>query len=167
MLEYVKRLLLEQTKLAAQFEAAPQPELREHSLHAETAQTQEPETEAAAKQEAGQAPPQEEKAEAGAEQSAEDRIRELSRQTMRMQSLQMEKTARRQAEQTKLLERTMTILQDGQAVNLPARTVDSEQGGLIGSWQQTMRTAGVASSPSQRSMQEISRFFERDARRYG
>ena len=32
---------------------------------------------------------------------------------------------------------------------------------------QKMEFAGIASSPSQRSMQEISRFFERDARRYG
>ena len=167
MLEYVKRLLLEQTKLAAQFEAAPQPELREYLLSAEAAQAPEMEPDTRAQQNAEPAKTQEEPWAAAAEQSAEDQLKELSRQTMRIYSLQMEKSARRQAEHTKLLERTMTILQERQEVNLPARTVDSAQGGLIGSWQQTMRTAGVASSPSQRSMQEISRFFERDARRYG
>ena len=41
------------------------------------------------------------------------------------------------------------------------------EGGLLGSYRQTMTVAGIASGPSQWSMQEISRFFERDARRYG
>ena len=35
MLEYVRRLLLAQTRLAAQFDTAPQPEIREIALRAE------------------------------------------------------------------------------------------------------------------------------------
>ena len=40
MLEYVKRLLLMQTKLAAQFDAGQTPEIRETALHAEAVQTE-------------------------------------------------------------------------------------------------------------------------------
>ena len=40
MLEYVKRLLLMQTKLAAQFDAGQTPEIRETVLHAEAVQTE-------------------------------------------------------------------------------------------------------------------------------
>ena len=35
MLEYVRRLLLAQTRLAAQFDTAPQPEIREVTLRSE------------------------------------------------------------------------------------------------------------------------------------
>ena len=48
MLEYVRRLLLAQTRLAAQFDTAPQPEIREIALRAE--------------RETGDAPPVAEKA---------------------------------------------------------------------------------------------------------
>ena len=40
MLEYVKRLLLMQTKLAAQFDAGQTPEIWETALHAEAVQTE-------------------------------------------------------------------------------------------------------------------------------
>ena len=61
----------------------------------------------------------------------------------------------------------MTALQERQTVYLTKQTPDNAEGGLLGSYRQTMTVAGIASGPSQRSMQEISRFFERDARRYG
>ena len=61
----------------------------------------------------------------------------------------------------------MTELTKRQRVDIASRTPDSAAGGMMGSYRQRMEVAGIASSPSQRSMQEISRFFERDARRYG
>ena len=70
-------------------------------------------------------------------------------------------------ERTRRLEREMTALSERQYVDILARTPDSEAGGVMGSSRQTMAVAGIASEPSQRSMREISRFFERDARRYG
>ena len=39
-------------------------------------------------------------------------------------------------------------------------------GAVTQSWTQ-LRTAGIAGAQTERSMAEISRFFERDARRYG
>ena len=151
MLEYVRRLLLAQVRLAAQFDTAPQPEIREVTLRSE--------------QEAGDAQEQ-------STQSREKRpglmpLRQLPRQTLRLESMQLQKSAQAQMEQTGRLEAAMTELTQRQRVDITARTPDSAAGGMMGSYRQQMEVAGIASGPSQRSMQEISRFFERDARRYG
>lgn len=167
MLEYVKRLLLMQTKLAAQFDAGQTPEIRETALHAETVQTEDAlMDETAAKTQKMEAS-ERAKSDQTQEQTVEDKLRELTRQTMRMESLQQQKTAQKEQEQTRRLEAAMTALQERQTVYLTKQTPDNAEGGLLGSYRQTMTVAGIASGPSQRSMQEISRFFERDARRYG
>ena len=41
------------------------------------------------------------------------------------------------------------------------------EGGLCADFSQSLETQGVSGAQTQRSMREISRFFERDARRYG
>lgn len=167
MLEYVRRLLLAQTRLAAQFDTAPQPEIREVTLQMEKKEQNSPEEDA---------PGREKRPglmQAGAEMdgtetwSAEQALREMTRQTMRLESMQLQKSAQAQLEQTRRLEAAMTELTQRQHVDITARTPDSAAGGMMGSYRQRMEVAGIASSPSQRSMQEISRFFERDARRYG
>ena len=99
--------------------------------------------------------------------SAEQALREMARQTLRLESMQLQKSAQAQLEQTRKMEAAMTELTQRQRVDITARTPDSAEGGVVGSYRQTMEFAGIASSPSQRSMQDISRFFERDARRYG
>ena len=167
MLEYVKRLLLMQTKLAAQFDAGQTPEIRETALHAEAVQTEDAlMDETAAKTQKMEAF-ERAKSDQTQEQTVEDKLRELTRQTMRMESLQQQKTAQKEQEQTRRLEAAMTALQERQMVELEKRTPERAPSGLTGSYRQTMTVAGLASGPSQRSMQEISRFFERDARRYG
>lgn len=167
MLEYVRRLLLAQTRLAAQFDTAPQPEIREVTLQMEKKEQNSPEEDA---------PGQEKRPglmQTGAEMdgtetwSAEQALREMARQTMRLESMQLQKSAQAQLEQTRKMEAAMTELTQRQRVDITARTPDSAEGGVVGSYRQKMEFAGIASSPSQRSMQEISRFFERDARRYG
>ena len=167
MLEYVRRLLLAQTRLAAQFDTAPQPEIREVTLQMEKKEQNSPEEDA----------PGQEKwpglMQTGAEMdgtetwSAEQALREMARQTLRLESMQLQKSAQAQLEQTRKMEAAMTELTQRQRVDITARTPDSAEGGVVGSYRQKMEFAGIASSPSQRSMQEISRFFERDARRYG
>ena len=167
MLEYVRRLLLAQTRLAAQFDTAPQPEIREVTLQMEKKEQNSPEEDA---------PGQEKRPglmQTGAEMdgtetwSAEQALREMTRQTLRLESMQLQKSAQAQLEQTRKMEAAMTELTQRQRVDITARTPDSAEGGVVGSYRQKMEFAGIASSPSQRSMQEISRFFERDARRYG
>lgn len=167
MLEYVRRLLLAQTRLAAQFDTAPQPEIWEVTLQMEKKEQNSPEEDA---------PGQEKRPglmQTGAEMdgtetwSAEQALREMARQTLRLESMQLQKSAQAQLEQTRKMEAAMTELTQRQRVDITARTPDSAEGGVVGSYRQKMEFAGIASSPSQRSMQEISRFFERDARRYG
>ena len=167
MLEYVRRLLLAQTRLAAQFDTAPQPEIREVTLQMEKKEQNSPEEDA---------PGQEKRPglmQTGAEMDgtetwpAEQALREMARQTLRLESMQLQKSAQAQLEQTRKMEAAMTELTQRQRVDITARTPDSAEGGVVGSYRQKMEFAGIASSPSQRSMQEISRFFERDARRYG
>ena len=167
MLEYVRRLLLAQTRLAAQFDTAPQPEIREVTLQMEKKEQNSPEEDA---------PGQEKRPglmQTGAEMdgtetwSAEQALREMVRQTLRLESMQLQKSAQAQLEQTRKMEAAMTELTQRQRVDITARTPDSAAGGMMGSYRQQMEVAGIASGPSQRSMQEISRFFERDARRYG
>lgn len=167
MLEYVRRLLLMQTKLAAQFDAGQTPEIRETALHAEAVQTEDAQTdEVAAKTKRRDASEQAKTGQAR-EQTVEDKLRALTRQTMRMESLQMQRAAQKEQEQTRQLEAAMSALQERQTVQLTRRTPENAEGGLLGSYRQTMTVAGIASGPSQWTMQEISRFFERDARRYG
>lgn len=166
MVEYVMRLLRAQERIAAQFDPARQPELREASL-----------PEAAVRQDAAQGAEEEKtrtqnaaaeiRTEELTEASVEDRLREASRQAMRVEGLSEQRAAREQVIRTRELERAMTALFERQTVRVTEKTADAEGGGLIGSARSNMELAGIASSPSQRSMMEISRFFERDARRYG
>ena len=167
MVEYMMRLLRAQEQLAAQFDPARQPEVREASL-----------PEAAARRDDAQEGAEEEKVRAQnaaaeiqgkdlPETSVEDTLREASRQAMRVEGLSAQKAAREQVLRTHELERAMTALFERQTVRVTERTADKEGGGVFGSARSNMELAGIASSPSQRSMMEISRFFERDARRYG
>lgn len=54
-----------------------------------------------------------------------------------------------------------------QSVDPTRRSPENTTGGLTGSYRQTLVSSGIAGAPTERSMLEISRFFERDARRYG
>lgn len=166
MVEYVMRLLRAQEKLAAQFDPARQPEVREASLPV-AAVRQEDVREDEAEKKGQTKNAAEEQTVNLQESSVEDTLREASRQAMRVEGLSAQKTAQEQVMRTRELERAMTALFERQTVRLTERTADAEGGGLIGSARSKMELAGIASSPSQRSMMEISRYFERDARRYG
>lgn len=166
MVEYVMRLLRAQEQLAAQFDPARQPEVREASLPV-AAVRQEDVREDEAEKKGQTKNAAEEQTVNLQESSVEDTLREASRQAMRVEGLSAQKTAQEQVMRTRELERAMTALFERQTVRLTERTADAEDGGLIGSARSKMELAGIASSPSQRSMMEISRYFERDARRYG
>ena len=166
MVEYVMRLLRAQEQLAAQFDPARQPEVREASLPV-AAVRQEDVREDEAEKKGQTKNAAEEQTVNLQESSVEDTLREASRQAMRVEGLSAQKTAQEQVMRTRELERAMTALFERQTVRLTEKTADAEGGGLIGSARSKMELAGIASSPSQRSMMEISRYFERDARRYG
>lgn len=167
MVEYVMRLLRAQERIAAQFDPARQPEMREVSLP-EAAVRQDDAQEGAEEEKVrAQNAAAEDRTEQWMEASIEDRLREASRQAMRVEGLSEQRAAREQVMRTRELERAMTALFERQTVRVTEKTADAEGGGLIGSARSKMELAGIASSPSQRSMMEISRYFERDARRYG
>lgn len=65
------------------------------------------------------------------------------------------------------IERESTQIMERLGVKLSERTPQTQGDGLLGGYETAMTVAGVASLPTMRSMEEISRFFERDARRYG
>ena len=167
MEEYMKRLLLVQKEIAAQFDAAPQPEVREVTLPEAALRQDDVREDAAEEKGRAENAAAEVQTKGLAEASIEDTLREASRQAMRLEGLAAQKTAQEQVMRTRELERTMTALFERQTVRLTERTADAEDGGVFGSARSKMELAGIASSPSQRSMMEISRFFERDARRYG
>ena len=143
MLEYVRRLLLAQTRLAAQFDTAPQPEIREVTLR-EAHEARDGKEEDAQSWEKRQGLTQMDAAESW---SAEQALREMARQTMRLESMQMERSAQAQLEQTRRLEAAMTALTERQSVDIASKTPDSAEGGLMGSYRQRMEFAGIASSP--------------------
>lgn len=64
-------------------------------------------------------------------------------------------------------ERETARTRERQSVLLSARTPQNSPAGLTGRYEQLLSVAGPAAAPTQKSMAEISRFFERDARRYG
>ena len=64
-------------------------------------------------------------------------------------------------------ERALQSAQETQGVQPSAMRHSRYEGGLGGGFLQTLESEGVSGMQTQRSMREISRFFERDARRYG
>ena len=167
MEEYMKRLLLVQKELAAQFDAAPQPELREVTLPEEMFWQEDGQETAREEKKREQSKTAAASAQSAREETAEARLQALSRQNLQAETLAARLEAKRDLDRTRELERAMTALFERQTVRLTEKTADADSGGLIGSARSQMELAGIASSPSQRSMMEISRFFERDARRYG
>lgn len=98
----------------------------------------------------------------GADKS--DGAEPLLRELRRLEAAQMRAAlVSAQAEE----ERQMQTLRQIQSVQPSVQVGSAFSGGLIGRLTQTLETEGVSSIQAQRSMGEISRFFERDARRYG
>lgn len=89
-----------------------------------------------------------------------------------MAMLEALKTSEQQAARVavlrqKTMERESRQIMERLGVKLSEKTPQTSAGGLLGGFETAMTVAGLASAPTMRSMEEISRFFERDARRYG
>lgn len=83
-------------------------------------------------------------------------LRALEQSTARASSL----AAQRQ-------ERLLRQTQQTQSISVPLSTPSRWGGGVVGELSQTMEASGLAGRQTRYAMSEISRFFERDARRYG
>lgn len=85
------------------------------------------------------------------------------------QMLRLEETRARASLRAAQMQSVQTLqqAQQTQGVQPSAMRHSRYEGGLGADFLQTLETQGVSGVQTQRSMQEISRFFERDARRYG
>lgn len=81
-------------------------------------------------------------------------------------TLRSQRASAQALRQAQMEESSRRVMQE-QSVRLLSRTPQNTPDGLMGGFTQTMTVAGPAAAPTAWSMAEISRFFERDARRYG
>lgn len=162
-MEYLEALLQIQMQLAAALEAEPEDagerrrltKRRQERRYAEGEQAQEMRSGAenreffAEKQERNGNPD-------GAEQLLKEWVQRDAART-RMERLTMMARS----------EQSLRMAQTEQGM-APSQSENSRfQGGILGHFAAEMGLEGPAGVPTQRSMSEISRFFERDARRYG
>ena len=100
----------------------------------------------------------EETPETGAERTEEHGAAALLQELLRRASL---RAAQLRSEQA------LEGAQQTQGVQPSVMRHSRFEGGLCADFSQSLETQGVSGAQTQRSMREISRFFERDARRYG
>lgn len=161
---YVDELLSRQIRLAEQLEAEPE-EQAARQIMPRTAQrkAEEPEKEPAARRSGAEEATERNAAQEDGENAAGSReaLRALSELQAARARAALLAAAQTQSEQL------LRAAQQTQGVT-PSQTVYSRyDGGMAAEPVRAMQLAGTASVQTQWSMQEISRFFERDARRYG
>lgn len=161
---YVDELLRRQGAVAQRLEQTPEEELPEAAQVRPGRRRAEKQENEAAGAEAESADA--EKAAAGdaretEEGGAEAALRALSRLEAARERAEGLRAARERSGQQ------LVAAQQTQGVT-PSRSAYSRyDGGMDAQTERTMRSGGMAGAQTQWSMQEISRFFERDARRYG
>lgn len=108
--------------------------------------------------------PAEETPEVGAESTEERGAAALLQELLRL-----EQTGARASLRAAQLrsEQALESAQQTQGVQPSVMRHSRFEGGLCADFSQSLETQGVSGAQTQRSMREISRFFERDARRYG
>ena len=95
--------------------------------------------------------------------------RKRARSARRSMVLRLEQTGARASLRAAQLrsEQALEGAQQTQGVQPSVMRHSRFEGGLCADFSQSLETQGVSGAQTQRSMREISRFFERDARRYG
>lgn len=161
MQSYIETLLLDQLRKAERFSAQQGIELRQYSIFAALPQAGSSQQENAAVQNAA--------AEAGAEAAAPSGQTEQTGAAAVLQRLEALQTAGVRARSAGAPARQAAMARSAAADGMHAggRRGFAPEQTEAGSFSQTLLSGGVASRPTERSMREISRFFERDSRRYG
>ena len=162
MQSYVETLLLDQLRKAERFSAQQGIELRQYSIFAALPQAGSSQQENAAVQNAA--------AEAGAEAAAappgQTEQTGAAAVLQRLEALQTAGVRARSAGET-ARQAAMARSAAADGMHAGGRRGFAPEQTEAGSFSQTLLSSGVASRPTERSMREISRFFERDSRRYG
>ena len=161
---YVDELLSAHMALAAELEAEPaaMPSLQGAVRRRVRGDREQTVTESGAAGTAGEE--RREAVEAGGQTQEERGAAALLQQMRRLEEARARASLR--AAQMQSIQ-TLQQAQQTQGVQPSAMRHSRYEGGLGADFLQTLETAGVSGVQTQRSMQEISRFFERDARRYG
>lgn len=146
---YVETLLRRQREMSR---SLLQEEARDVEGHTVGGSAGEPEETSALRQEQAAV----EDTEGAAQAVLLERLEELERGTAGVQVLR-QRILQEKLEKTQVLQRE----------SLMERRPENTSGGHTGSYSRMLQADGIAGSPTQRSMQEISRYFERDSRRYG
>lgn len=159
-MDYVQELLLAQAEMAAQLGGQTQMRLRRDIWVRRRAKTAE---EAQDTDESGR-----EDAENSA-QTLREAQEERPEQELERTLSALEQTAARAAGlAAQRQERVLRQTQQAQSVSVPLSAASSRGGGgVMGEFSKTLETSGIAGRQTAYAMSEISRFFERDARRYG
>lgn len=145
---YVETLLRRQREMSR---SLLQEDAQDVEVHTVGGSAGEPEETAALRQEQTAA-----QSEDGAQTVLLERLEELERGSAGVQVLR-QRILQEKLEKTQVLQRE----------SLMERRPENTSGGHTGSYSRMLQADGIAGSPTQRSMQEISRYFERDSRRYG
>lgn len=162
-MDYVQRLLLAQAGMAAQMGGETELVLLERMLSRKRTEEQtqreadigdgSAESVSGTQQSGGQAALQEHE---NAPEALLARLRDLTQTSERAES----RLVRGQEAQ-------LRSAQQAQSVSISQTAHSGFGGGAAGDFMQQMALSGFAGRQTQRSMGEISRYFERDARRYG
>lgn len=158
-MDYVQELLLAQAEMAAQLGGQTQMRLRRDIWVRRRAKTAE---EAQDADESGR-----EDAE-NSVQTLREAQEERPEQELERTLSALEQTAARAAGlAAQRQERVLRQTQQAQSVSVPLSAANGRGGGVMGEFSKTLEASGIAGRQTAYAMSEISRFFERDARRYG
>lgn len=161
-MDYLEALLQAQAQIAAQLEAEPDAALRQYAVRRKT-RTEE-NAEGTGETARGYGDAKENGAAAASETAENDGAAALLRELARLDAIQARAagiTMRMESE------RQMQQAQQSQSVQPSQMRPGRYEGGLNGRTVQTLESTGLAGAQTQWTMGEISRYFERDARRYG
>lgn len=163
-MDYLEELLWMQMALAAELEEEPRTELTEHSLPR-------------SKRKAEQAVPSEQAEAAGEAEWTEDRevpapdteeVEALPQKRLLLQWTELQSAVGRIGLLSQTLsERQLAATQTEQGAYVSQLSASRFSGGLTADATQRMLASGIAGHRTGQTMSQISRYFERDARRYG
>ncbi len=166
----IDRLLRRQAELAGRLAPETEPGM---TLAAELAVMNAPAAEQQDEKSAGTAenpPPRQTHEEPGtrspAREAAQTQMPGAETLWQTLSALRSQRASAQALRQAQMERNSRRVMQE-QGVRLLSRTPQNTPDGLMGGFTQTMTVAGPAAAPTAWSMAEISRFFERDARRYG
>ena len=162
-MDYVQTLLLAQAGMAAQLGGETELVLLERMLSRKRTEEQTLTEEAIRESGAGNPAGVQED---GGQTALQERENAPEALLARLRDL-TQTSERAESRSIRMQEEVLRNTQQAQSVSVSQTAHSGFGGGAAGDFMQQMALSGIAGRQTQRSMGEISRYFERDARRYG